>query len=83
MASLSSTPNGQALARGEDVDALAAAAGVTVPATKKGPAAMCGTETDVPMYAACRNLIGSLQNEATTHCWRLVEDDPHKIHHIL
>lgn len=31
---------GKALARGEDVDALAAAAGVTVPATKKGPAAM-------------------------------------------
>lgn len=65
MASLSLTPNGQALARGEDVDALAAAAGVTVPATKKGPAAMCGTETDLPMYAARRNLIGSLQNETT------------------
>lgn len=65
MASLSLTPNDQALARGEDVDALAAAAGVTVPATKKGPAAMCGTETDLPMYAACRNLIGSLQNETT------------------
>ena len=78
---------GQALARGEDVDALAAAAGVTVPATKKGPAAMCGTET-VPMYAACRNLIGSPPEWnhhdywppseilelmwATTHCWRLV-----------